>query len=78
MPIYDYKCLECGKISEIFVRGGEQVLRCSDCGSIKLEKMISSAYMVKAGSQASGSTCCGRTERCDTSPCSTGEACWRH
>jgi putative FmdB family regulatory protein len=78
VPIYDYKCLECGKISEIFIRGNEQVLCCNDCGSIKLEKLMSSAYMVKTGGQSSGSTCCGRAERCDTSPCSTGEACWRH
>jgi len=34
MPIYDYKCLECDKVSEIFLRGAKsQVVRCPDCGS---------------------------------------------
>ena len=78
MPIYDFRCLDCSKVSEVFIRGSEQVPHCPDCGSENLEKLISSSYMVKAGSQAPGTTCCGRTERCDTSPCATGDTCQRH
>jgi putative FmdB family regulatory protein len=77
VPIYDFRCLECGKVSEIFIRGSDQVACCSDCGSIKLERLVSSAYTVKAGNQSSGSTCCGLTERCETPPCSTGDICRR-
>ena len=78
MPIYDFRCLECGKISEIFIRVSDQVVRCSNCGGIKLERLISSAYTVKRGNQTPGTTCCGRDERCEAPPCSTGDTCQRH
>ncbi|TET58328.1 MAG: zinc ribbon domain-containing protein [Dehalococcoidia bacterium] len=78
MPIHDFRCLECGKVSEVLVRGTEQTLRCPDCGSANLERLISSSYVVKTGSQAPGTTCCGQTERCNAPPCSTGDTCRRH
>jgi len=28
MPIYDFRCRECGKVSEIFLRGANQTARC--------------------------------------------------
>jgi len=78
VPIYDFRCLECDKVSEVFIRGTEQVPRCPDCDSTNLERLISSSYMVRTSSQAPGTTCCGRTERCDAPPCSTGDTCRRH
>ena len=43
MPIYEYRCDECGAVSEILVGMGPQSksLSCKQCGSPKLEKMIS-------------------------------------
>ncbi|HEY79245.1 MAG TPA: zinc ribbon domain-containing protein [Dehalococcoidia bacterium] len=77
MPIYDFRCLECGKVSEVFVRGSEHVPRCPDCGSVNLKRLMSSSYAIRMGSQAADTTCCGRTERCDAPPCSTGDTCRR-
>jgi len=77
MPIHDFKCLECSKVSEVFVRDSEQAPCCPDCGSANLERLISSSYMVKTSSQAPGTTCCGQTERCDAPPCSAGNTCRR-
>jgi len=79
VPIYDFKCLDCGRVSEVLIRGTEQVPSCPDCGSASLERLMPSSFaMVKIGSQAPGTTCCGRAERCEASPCSTGETCRRH
>lgn len=78
MPIYDFECQECGRVSEIFRRDAEQVPRCFHCGSDKLKRMFTVSYMIKSGVQAPGTTCCGRAERCETPPCSTGGGCHRH
>jgi len=79
MPIYDFKCKKCGKVSELLIRSVDnQEAICPDCGSSNMERLISSSYLVKAGSPSSGVTCCGRAERCETPPCSTGEGCRRH
>jgi putative FmdB family regulatory protein len=79
MPIYDFKCEDCGRVSEILVRSAESPdIRCPDCGGGNLEKLISSSYLMKAAKPSSGRTCCGRAERCDKPPCSTGDSCHRH
>ena len=80
MPVYEYKCQDCGKITEIFQKGLDQESRpvCSNCGSINLTKLISAPAMVRVGaSSPKGTTCCGRTERCDTPPCSDNGTCKR-
>jgi putative FmdB family regulatory protein len=76
MPIYEYKCKNCGEISEFLIHGheGEQKLTCSSCGSVDLEKKLSVPAMVRT-EHSSGGTCCGRENRCDTPPCSSGGRC---
>jgi putative FmdB family regulatory protein len=79
MPIYDYKCRDCGKVSEILILNTDSAnIRCPGCGGNDLEKLISSSYMIKTDRPSSGGTCCGRAERCESPPCSTGEGCRRH
>lgn len=76
MPVYNYRCDKCETISEILKRDhSNSPVRCSECGSESLKKLITSSYMIKMDSYSSGSTCCGRTERCDTPPCSNGSSC---
>lgn len=77
MPIYDYRCKECGAISELLVRNSDNDARCPECGSINMEKKISASYAIKTGAAAPGTTCCGRAERCEKPPCSSGETCYR-
>ncbi|MGB8953215.1 MAG: zinc ribbon domain-containing protein [Candidatus Aminicenantales bacterium] len=67
MPIYEYKCLKCGKVIEIFVRSPHETTTvvCPDCGSKNLKKIFSIPAAVTIGkSSAPGTTCCGREERC--------------
>jgi len=77
MPVYDYKCQDCSKMSEIFLRSSYSEVRCPSCNSENMERLISASYMIKMGASASSSTCCGRKERCDTLPCSKDESCRR-
>lgn len=79
MPIYEFKCLECGEVSEFLLPGlsAGRDLACSTCGSHNLEKLISAPSLIKSNPTVPGTTCCGREERCESPPCSTGERCQR-
>ena len=79
MPIYEYRCKACGAASEYLIGLGEdENISCKVCGSTKMERILSVASFLGGTSEhASGRTCCGREERCDTPPCSDGGACRR-
>ena len=79
MPIYEYKCSNCGEIIEVFQKTSAQKnMNCQHCGSNHIERIVSIPGAVKvADSSTKGTTCCGRTERCDTPPCSVGKGCRR-
>jgi putative FmdB family regulatory protein len=79
MPIYDYRCQDCGKISEIFLNGVDNAksIACPVCGSGRMEKLFSASYLLQTETRAPGKTCCGKAERCETPPCSTGDICSR-
>ncbi len=80
MPIYDFRCQECGEVSEFLVPSysANSTLACSSCGSHNLARLISAPSLLKGRANTPGTTCCGREERCDTPPCSTEEGCRRH
>lgn len=80
MPIYEYECVDCGNASEILVRGElNHTIKCPKCGSDNLKKLITASYAIRMnGMHDTSTTCCGRDERCDTPPCSTGETCCGH
>jgi len=80
MPIYEYKCMDCGEVSEVLVAMGSssETATCKNCGSGRMERILSASFIsVKGGMSRGGKTCCGRDERCDTPPCSTGDVCRR-
>ena len=78
MPVHDFRCRECGSVSEVFLRSeSSQVPPCPNCGSSDLEKLISASYAITGQGRSQGTTCCGRTERCDSPPCSTEHGCRR-
>lgn len=79
MPLYDYECRDCGEISERFLHGvgNAKAIVCPACGSERMVKLFSGSYLVQTETRAPGRTCCGRTERCETPPCSASDACSR-
>ena len=50
MPIYEYRCQDCGKVSSFFVRsiGSEVTAVCSHCSSSEMERRMSSFAMGKS------------------------------
>jgi len=80
MPIYEYRCNQCSHVSEILTApgSGESLPLCKNCGSSDLEKLMSApSILLRDSGHVPGTTCCGREERCDTPPCSTGDGCRR-
>ena len=82
MPIFDFKCRNCGKVSEIIIRKADEEVTCPECGNRKMEKLIASSYTVRQSDSLSrnspkSGTCCGRSERCETPPCSSEGKCRR-
>ncbi|MFC1870585.1 zinc ribbon domain-containing protein [Chloroflexota bacterium] len=80
MPIYDFRCQECGKVSEFLLSSTSDAKKpaCLGCGSQNLERLISAPSLLRARANAPDTTCCGRTERCETPPCSTDKGCCGH
>ncbi len=75
MPIFEYRCRDCGATFEFLVRGVEAA-RCPQCDGVSLEKLLSvPAVLSGRTTHEAGHTCCGRAERCDRPPCSEGGGC---
>ncbi len=55
MPIYEYRCKQCGRRQSIFWRSlsavDESSARCERCGSSKLTRLMSKVRVVRAGSK---------------------------
>jgi putative FmdB family regulatory protein len=80
MPLYEYRCRDCGAVTETLVMSARRTddLTCRTCGGRSLERLPSSPASVSVRERApAGRTCCGKDERCDTPPCSSGGSCRR-
>jgi putative FmdB family regulatory protein len=78
MPMYDYRCSDCTQVHEVFVRSpGDDLSSCPSCGSVHVERLLSPFHVASPAPGGGATTCCGRDDRCDSPPCSTGEACRR-
>jgi len=78
MPIREYKCAQCGKVSELLVgigRNSDEVV-CSHCGGKDLEALMSAASFAIKGEGVPGpmgSTCCGSSP--SATGCTPGSCC---
>jgi putative FmdB family regulatory protein len=55
MPIFEYRCRECGKTFETIVHGSNPKTVCKSCGSKKVEQLLS-VFAVAGGSSTSTTT----------------------
>lgn len=75
MPIFEYRCLQCGRIIErIELRRELDEPSCPDCGASRTEKILSAAAVhsgssvLPAGCGGSGG-CCGSDRARADKPC---------
>ena len=69
MPIYEYKCRQCGKVFDHLARTlSDQAEKCPECGAPNPVKQFST-FSTREGT--SGSTSCS-TGTCPTSACPGG------
>jgi putative FmdB family regulatory protein len=54
MPIYEYRCKECGRRFEELVMKSSQKIPCPDCGSEDVEREISIFSSSASGCSPSG------------------------
>jgi putative FmdB family regulatory protein len=63
MPLFEYRCQECGNDCEIIVTSSESIPMCPTCGSSKLDKLLSVPSALsgvgKPSASESGMSCCG-------------------
>ena len=75
MPIFEYRCRDCGAVTELLVRS-DTTPACEGCGSHALDKLMS-AHSVGSpvGGIAPVPTCCGRERTGGTAPCGSPGGC---
>ena len=71
MPLYDYLCLDCKRLSEVLVTTSTEEPQCSDCGSANLKKMLSAPSSL-SGSSAQSMPGPGDTACCGSAPMQAG------
>jgi len=77
MPIYEYRCTECGKtFEEIVSSSAVASLPCPACESKKTEKLMSRIGGIGMGKSGSNDFACGSGAPCPgASSCGAGGCC---
>lgn len=68
MPMYDYRCTDCGKTYDVYHKTRENIedVVCPSCGSLNHKRLMSVASVSMGGSSSSAS---------DAPSCASGECC---
>lgn len=64
MPLFDFLCLDCGRVSEVLLIGSSEKPGCPECGSKHLKRMLSAPSSLSGVAQHSlpgpkDTACCG-------------------
>ena len=71
MPLYDFLCNDCGKVSEILLNISQDNPNCPSCGSSNMKKMLSATSSL-SGSATNKFPGPGDTACCGSSPSQAG------
>ena len=83
MPLFDYLCLECGKMSEVLVASSADKPECGTCGSTKVRKLLSAPSSLsgtaRKGVPGPGDTaCCGSAPGIGSGCAGPGSCCGKN
>jgi putative FmdB family regulatory protein len=73
MPIYEFRCLQCGKVFELLKMKKEDEslkMQCPKCSSPDVERVLST---INVGTSARGSKAKSTVKSCSSGSCSTIE-----
>jgi len=73
MPLFEYRCLGCGREFEVLVASGETP-RCPSCGSAELKKLLS-AFATAPSSSRAPFPDCGGCGAAHSAGCSCSSCC---
>jgi putative FmdB family regulatory protein len=59
MPLFDFTCAACGKVSEVLVRSAEDKPACPHCASPRMERQLPTFSAQAKGKEHVHSTGCG-------------------
>ena len=73
MPIYEFKCTECGNDFEELVRTNSQKIACPNCGSRKIDRKLSViGAVVSKSSPPCDREACPQGPYCPSGTCNFG------
>ncbi len=80
MPLYEYRCRDCGALVEKLVLGGDEEVDCPGCGGKNMEKMLSTTadYRNEQGLPGPGDTTCCGSEPGRAAGCAGPGSCCGH
>jgi putative FmdB family regulatory protein len=66
MPLFDYLCLDCGKVSEILISASDAKPQCQSCSGSNLKRLLSAPSTLSGTSRKNlpgpgDTSCCGST-----------------
>lgn len=75
MPIYEFRCTQCGHIQEIIVTGGDRevTMMCEECRGEEMERVLSQVNYSMGSSGSSRSE--GSSPSATTRNCGPGRSC---
>ncbi len=70
MPIFEFRCVSCGKVFEKLIRDRDQEveIKCPECGSEEADRVISRSNSIVRGSK-------GNKTKLTSKSCSPGSSC---
>lgn len=73
MPIFEFKCMDCGEFVEILMMGKQDELdmKCKKCSSANLERILSTTNHAISGSGPASSGASTQSRTCSSGSCTT-------